>query len=272
VVFAVWRVTGDDAWVIEYFRVPGALLLVTLAGVELWLSLRVCREFSPGEPMRVAWRLIACSAGCDALGAVCVQILGSESRLNPLPASSPAALGFRQFGLALSGPLRFTLLAAGLYFALRVYRRAGFLARLNRLDWLILAPIAVYIGIEFGGLIAAIENGRRPGLGEALNWPVDPVLWVLLAQAMLLSRSVQIMGGGWIGRCWKAFSLGVLLVALGDIGLWAVNSGLLPWPWAALTWYFWAPAATAFAMAPAYQLQVIRYAYEGRTSADWESR
>jgi hypothetical protein len=267
-VFAAWKVTGNDAWVNEYFRVPGALLLVILAGVEFFLSLRVCREFSPGEPMRAVWRLIACSAACDVAGAVCVQILGTDSHLNPLPAAPAAMLSSRHVGLVVGGPFRFTLLAAGLYFALRIYRRAGFLARLRRLDWLVLAPIAAYIGVEFGGLIAALGKGKHPGLAEALNWPVAPLLWVLLVEAILLARSVQGMGGGWIGRCWKAFSLGVLLISLGNIGLWATNYGFLPWPWAALTWYVWAPAAAVFAAAPAYQLDVIRFAFEGRASAE----
>ena len=262
---AAWLLTGNRAWVEVVFRVPGALLMALLALTELWLSVRVLRQYSPGEPMRTAWWPIAFSAGCDLAGTVCVQVLGVESPLNPAPVS--AASAFRQFGLVVGGPCRFALLAAGLYLALRVYRRSGFLGRLNALDWAVLGPIAVYIGVEAGGLILAVERGKRTGMGEALNWPVNPLLWVLLVEAMMLYRSVQKMGPGWIGWCWKAFSAAVFLVALGDIGTWATAYGYLPWPWAAAVWSIWVPAGAAFALAPAYQLQAIQYAYSGRTSA-----
>jgi hypothetical protein len=59
VVFVVWRVTGNDAWIEGFFQVPGAILLVWLAAMGLLFNVRVCRRFFPGEPMRGAWRLIA---------------------------------------------------------------------------------------------------------------------------------------------------------------------------------------------------------------------
>src|SRR5581483_861355 len=66
--------------------------------------------------------------------------------------------------------------------------------------------------------------------------------------------------------CWflRRFSFCVFLTALGNIGIWATNYGYLPWPWSALIWYLWLPAAAAFARAPAFQLEVIRNA---RTAA-----
>src|SRR5689334_13114921 len=57
--FFLGRATGNDRWVENFFRVPGAFLLVSLAIVEVSFSLRVLHEFSPGQPMRNAWWLIA---------------------------------------------------------------------------------------------------------------------------------------------------------------------------------------------------------------------
>ena len=45
--FVAWGATGNLTWVVGYFRVPGALLLVWMALMELWLSLRVRQHFLP---------------------------------------------------------------------------------------------------------------------------------------------------------------------------------------------------------------------------------
>ena len=266
-----WWVTRDDAWVIEFFRVPGAALLVTLAAIELLLSIRVVREFSPGQLMRTAWKLIALSSVCDLGGALASQIFGTDSQLNVLrflPGWSPPAAGtIRQFGLLLGGPCRFAFLAAGLFWTLRVYRRSGFLGRLALLDWVALGLVAVYIGSEARDLILALHAGKQPTPSEIMGWPVDPLLWLLLLEALLLYRSVRETGIGWIGRCWRAFSIGIALITLGDIAIWATNYGYLPWPWSGLGWYIWLPAAAAFAMAPAYQLEAVREARSARGHA-----
>ena len=262
--FAGWRLTGNDAWVEDFFRLPGALLLVWLAAIEVLFSLRVSYEFSPGQPLHRAWRLIAFSAGFDLAGAILIQVLGVRSALNPLAHTAwwpaPAASAIRQSGLVMGGSCRFTMLAAGLFWVVRVYRQSGFLARLAAVDWMVLALFGSYIVRETGDVVAAIHGGARPGLGMVLGWPVDPLLLLLLGQAMLLNRSVKHTGDGWIGRCWRAFALGIFLVSLGDVAIWAANSGFLPWPWSALQWYVWIPAAGAFALAPAYQLEAIYHA------------
>lgn len=263
-VFAGWRITGNVAWVEDFFRLPGALLLVWLAAVELLFSLRVLYEFSPGQPLRKAWRLISFSAGFDLAGTVLIQVLAVKSVLNPLSHatwwSDPAAAAIRQVGLVMAGSCRFVLLAAGLFWVVRVYRRSGFLARLQKVDWIVLTLIGAYVVREFRDVVVAIQAGARPSLGVVLGWPVDPLLLVLLGEAMLLNRSVKQMGAGWIGRCWNAFSIGIFLVSFGDVAIWAASWGFLPWPWSALQWYVWIPVAGAFAVAPAYQLEAIYHA------------
>ena len=106
----------------------------------------------------------------------------------------------------------------------------------------------------------AMHRGKVFSAGEILNFPADPLLWVLLAQAMRISRSVERMGAGWISRCYGAFSAGIFLILVGDVMIWATVWGYLPWPWSALGWFVWIPAAVAFALAPLYQWEAMRSA------------
>jgi len=262
--FAAWRTTGDALWLNLYFQWPAPVLMVGLAAVEAWLSLSVRRAFLPVEPLYWAWTLIGASAACDLLGNVCSQWLSSGSPLNPLLHSAwwsqDQAQELRQFGLVMGGLLRYFLLAAGLLAVLRIYRKAGFLGRLAATDWVLLGIVVTYVAKETGEVVLALYHGKSPGISEILGWPVDPLLLVLLFETRLLARSVQRMGKGAIGQCWKAFSIGVLLVWLGDLGLWATVWRHLPWEWAALGWYVWLPAGGAFAVAPAYQLEAIEHA------------
>jgi hypothetical protein len=267
--FAAWRIGGNDAWIEEFFRVPGALLLVWLAATGLLFSVRVSRGFFPGESMHAAWQLIAFSAACEFAGAALVQLFGTQSRLNPLHYfSGGAALApaLRLAGLVLDGPCRFALLAAALFLVLRIYRRTGFLGRYTAIDWVMLAGFGAYVVREAVDVVVRIRHGKPLSLAEILNLPVDPLLWVLLAEALRLFRSVRKMGAGWIGKCYGAFSAGIFLVLLGDVALWATNWGYLPWPWSALGWYVWIPAAGAFALAPTYQWEAMRHAESSRGS------
>jgi len=245
---AVWVVTGDPSWVGGFVRLPGTLAAVGLASIELWCSLRVIREFAPGEALRPAWMLIASSAVCNLASALLSEGLGERPQANLLA----------NLGLTLGGTFRFALLAAGLYYALKVYRQSGFLERLRVFDWLLLAIPAGYVLRNTGELAMAARLGRRPEIWAALRWLVDPLLCLLLWQSLLLFRSVRKMGPGWISRCWGSYSTGIFLTSLGNIGLWAAGNGYLPRQVLSLTWYAWLPAAAAFALAPAYQLEAIR--------------
>jgi hypothetical protein len=261
VCFAVWLWTVYDAWLEEYFKAPAALLLVSMAGVEWYFSRLVANCFSPEQPMRKAWRLIAWSAGFDIAGAICIQILSVDSVINPLRAFPWWDGGaIRRFGLVLGGPCRFALLAVGLGWALRAYRRSGLLARFHWIDRMVLPGMGLYMVFEAQDVAAAIHRGWKPSPAMIIGWATDPLLWLLLAGALLLYRSARQMGAGWIGRCWQALSAGVFLVSLGDIAIWAASRGLLPWPWSALGWYVWLPAAGAFALAPVYQFEAIHLA------------
>jgi len=266
--FAVSQFTGNHRWVSEFFAVPCALWLVWMAAIELWFAIRVKLEFSSRQPLHVAWRLITLSAGCHLVGALCVQILSVKSLLNPLSLASwwTPSIGqmINDFGFIVGGTCRLLFLALGLYWALVAYRQTGFLGRLAKIDWLLLFMVLAYVGREADDVISALRRGARPTPATIMGWPVDPMIIVLLAQAMLLHRSVQRMGLGWIALCWRAFTAGVLLIALGDFILWATNWGWIQWPWTAIGWYVWIPESAAFALAPVYQLEAMCYASAGR--------
>lgn len=264
---AVWLVTGSLDWITWFFQWPWTVMMVGLSALQTWLGFSVRRAFLPDEPLHLAWSLIAFSATCDLLGAIAVQWLSSPAAVNPLIHASwwgpQMAAEIRQFGLIMGGTLRYTLLAAGLWYVLRIYRRAGFLGRLAAIDWFLLLLVSGNVINEAIEVAAAVGRGKSPSLPEVLGWPVDLLLCLLLAETRLLARSIQRMGAGSIGRCWRAFTIGILLIWLGDLELWVARSGHFPWQWASLGWYVWLPAAGAFAAAPAYQLEAVNQAMKG---------
>jgi len=68
-----------------------------------------------------------------------------------------------------------------------------------------------------------------------------------------------------VNRCWIAFSMGIALVVLGDICIWANAYGYLRNSWSYIEWYVWLPAGAAFALAPVYQMEVIQKASSFRS-------
>ena len=262
--FLAWKLTDNLAWVVEFFQAPAALLMVWLALLQFSLSLHATRSFSPDDWLRPAWMLITSSAGFQLVGTVLIQLLGTDSRLNPIAHQAvwreTLIPLLRHVGHTIGETLRFALLSAGLYYALKAYRRAGFISRFTRVDWTVLILMAAFLVRNMWDVEFAIAHGKHPDAWEMLSWPTDPLLGLLLAQGLLLLRSAQKMGSGMIGRCWKAFAAGLFLTALGDVGQWAWSYGYLPTACEALIWYMWLPAACAFACAPAFQLEVIRHA------------
>ncbi len=262
--YIAWQISGKILWLDFFFRVPGSLAMVALSAAQVILSARVCSEFAPGEPLYSAWRLVTFSAACDLVGSLCVQVFSAGVPWNPLARlpgwSSRWEDSIRQIGLTSGGPLRFALMAAGLFYVVQIYRRSGFLGRYKPRDYVALLLAILYVGREFLDLWKALQAGKRPEIGELLSWPVDPLLCLLLAEALLLYRSTQRMGPGWIGRCWMAFSAGVAFVVLGNALNWGLAYGLIPRPMWSIEWYVWVPASAAFAVAPIYQMDVIRRA------------
>jgi hypothetical protein len=259
---AWWR-TGHAAIIRVFFQYPGAIFIVGASAAELWLCCYCWRQFSRGEIMRRAWFLIMLAAGAHFTGMVFSQFLGVDSYLNPImycdvPWVDTAAEHFRQIGILIGGPLQMALLACGLALVLRTYRRAGLLPRLSSSDWFLVTVLAIYTMREAWQVVYFVRAGSVVTVYEALSWPSDPLLIVLLFEAICIRRSVLGMGRGLIAKCWGAFAVGIAMTALGDIGLWATWNGYLSKPLAAASWYVWFLWSAAYALGPAYQVEAFR--------------
>jgi hypothetical protein len=158
-----------------------------------------------------------------------------------------------------------TLLACGLSFVLRAYRRSGLFPHLARWVWLLAAVLVMYTVHEAKLLQTLLRSGKASGGFQVLGWPSDPLLIVLLFEALCILRPVLGTGWGLIAKCWGAFAAGIALHAMGDILLW---QGLLPEQARALGWFAWFLAGAAYALGPAYQLEAFRQVLHGGRDAN----
>lgn len=126
---------------------------------------------------------------------------------------------------------------------------------------LLLGVVAAYTVDFFATVVLAPYRGEpASGAQRILSWTSDPLLCILLFQAILIRRSVANMGRGLIARCWLSFTAAIFATSVGDIGLWAWSRGYLPEFLQAASWYVWFVASAAYALGPAYQLQAILHA------------
>jgi hypothetical protein len=263
VTVCLWRTTGDTHWLSRFFYYPGALFLVGASAVELALCLQCLRAFSPGEHMGSAWLLLLASAVCHFTGSVMSELFGVRSWLNPLvfwhsERSTAVFASMRVLGLTLGGPVRWLFLAWGLCLVLRVYRQMGLLGRIRHTDWFLIMVTTIYVFLEAGAVVAALRTGTVFSLYQQINWLNDPLLLVLMIEAILIYRSLVTSGFGRVSKCWGTYVLAIVFTCLGDIGLLAHAYGYAPWPAEPITWHTWLIASGLFALAPAYQLLAIR--------------
>jgi hypothetical protein len=267
VIYIIWRVQGDNARIELFFKYQGSLFFILCAAAELWLAWLAFRQFSPGEPMRMAWLLITFASFYRFTGYLFSKILNAESYLNPLSLAlgpRPAFLyqTLEQFGLLVSGPLSMAVLAVALFLILRILRRLGILSRLRPLDFLLIAVVAVFTFRQAYEIVEWVRVTPMPyDAYKVLSWPSDLLLSILLIEAILIRRSAVNTGWGLIAKSWGAFSLGILFTSLGDISLWAAAHNYLPWPYSSITWYVWFFASAAYVLGPAYQVEACRRAY-----------
>ena len=255
------RLSGKPDLIANFFRYPGAIYLVGMSAIAFWLSLRCWRQFSKADLLRQAWLLIMLAAAMDALGNVCLHVLGAYAWLNPLthtasgwPAPAIKLLG--RVGLLLGGLFQMALLACGLSFVLRAYRRSGLFPNLSRWICLLAGVLMLYTVHEARLLQALLRSGKVSGGIQILGWPSDPLLIVLLFEAVCILRPVLGTGWGLIARCWAAFAAGIVFHALGDIL--ASRHGYPPQTIGTLSWCAWFLAGAAYALGPAYQLEAFR--------------
>ncbi len=263
---AWWR-TGNPVWIKSFFAYPGALFFIGCSALGAWLSIRCWRQFESGDLLRPAWLLITLAAICQLIGGLLNQVLGLESWLNPL-FWFPKAIARPLIGRALElgrafGPVYMIFLACGLAYVLRAYRRNGISGRLRVADTVPLGIVIVYT-IDFLATVV-FSPGHRGAFtaGAIARWTSDPLLCVLLFQAIVIRRSIGNMGWGLISRCWLCFTAAIFLTSVGDIGLWASAREYIPYGLEMASWYVWFLASAAYALGPAYQLQAILRATGG---------
>jgi hypothetical protein len=265
-IYFFWCMQGDNARIELFFRYQGSLFFVACAAAELWLAWNAFKQFSPGEPMRMAWMLISFASFYRFGGYLFSKILNSESYLNPIflawgRQNKSFYQTCEQFGLLVGGPLSMAVLAVGLFLILRILRRLGILSRLCPIDYLLISAVAVFTIRQAYEIMQWVRATPAPyDLLKMLSWPSDLLLSILLIEAILIRRSAVNTGWGLLAKSWGAFSLGIFLTSLGDIGLWAASHNYLPWPYSSITWYVWFLASAAFALGPAYQVEACRRA------------
>lgn len=272
VALVAW-LAGKPALMEGFFHYPGALFLVVASGAGFWLSMQCWRQFSKTDLLRQAWLLIMLAAGASVVGNAFSLILGAYTPLNPLMHTAtgwpaPAIKAFGQVGLLLGGPFQMALLACGLSFVLRAYRRSGLFPHLTRWIWLLGALLMLYTVHEAKLVQGLLRTGHVSGGFQMLGWPSDPLLIVLLFEAVCILRPVLGTGWGLIAKCWGAFAAGVALHALGDILLMGAAQGSLSEGARTLGWYAWFLAGAAYAFGPAYQLEAFRRVLQGGRDAN----
>lgn len=275
VAVAVWVATGSLFWILSYLRYAGAAFVVGLALAEAVLSVRAFLGFSRGDALRPAWLLISIAASARLAGFVLAEIFSAGPGLtSPRFIAQPAPWlplsTTHRAGLALAGPVALLLLSPALALVGRAYDRHGLSGELRVMDWLALGVASfLMVNDTWDGIRWTLAREAPLDLYRALGFVVDPLLLVLLFQALTLRRAAQTMAGGLIGRCWSAYSAAVFLTVLGCLGQWAVNYGYLPRPVAVPTWFVWFLVSAAFAMGPAYQLEALDRVRRGLLPSGW---
>ncbi len=257
---ALWLITQKETWIRYFFDYQSALFFSLFGGLALGLGIIVWSQFSEQEPLRSAWLLILLSAAFRFFGFVLAHILGIRSYLNPcyflnasVTASQTEAL--RNLGLAVSGPVQMGALACGLFLVLRLYKRL-IRVRLTLIDYLLLLTASVYVLRQLYEFFLWLGQGEAHfTVYKLLSWITDPLLGALLFEAIVIRRCVAEMGGRYIAKCWGAFTIAIFLTSLGDIGIWAVNYGYIPYPFTSITWFIWFFPSAAYVLAPAYLIE-----------------
>ena len=255
--------TGNYSYLNWYFLSLGTLFFLFTTAAEFFLALECRSGFEANEPMRMAWTFIALASLARFVAAALISLDHWRVASNSGSGSSVLAVilprGVAQAGEVLGGPLAMIFLAVALSRVLSVQRRFGVLRGFTHTDWLLMGLIAFFMCGEAARIVHYIgPSYSPPSLAKAILWLSDPLLALLLVQAVLLRRSAIRVGLGLVQQCWAMYVVAIVTTLAGDASIWAVGEGLLSEPFIALTWYIWFFAAAAFASAPAYQLAAMK--------------
>ncbi len=264
-----WGQTGDPIWIRSFFSYPGAMFLVGCSLVGCWASFKCWTHFSAGDLLRPAWLLIGLSALSQLIGGIVAHVLGNHSLFNPLllfgGARRDSLIRASAEYAPLFSPVYMVFLVLGLLYVLKACRQNGIVGRFRSIDIFLLLVVAAYTVNFFASVVFAPHQGEaKSSVQNIISWTSDPLLCILLFQAILIRRSIANMGWGLIARCWLSFTAAIFLTSLGDFGLWAWANGYLPRVLEIGSWYVWFLASAAYALGPCYQLQALLHATSRR--------
>jgi uncharacterized membrane protein YuzA (DUF378 family) len=254
-----YSATGNYHYLGLYFWILGTLFFLLMTGAESFLAFECRAGFDADEPMRLAWTFIALASLSRFAGTA--LIAANDWHLTWITGQTSSSLalvslqGLSQTGAVVGGPLSMIFLVVGLSRVLKIQRMFGVLSRLTRMDQLLIGLIAVFtLGQVFN---IAQHIAQRPSLSTVFLWLSDPLLALLLVEAVLIRRSAIRVGMGLISQCWSMYVIAIVTTSTGDASLWTASEGLLSPALTALSWYIWFFAAAAYASAPAYQLAAM---------------
>ena len=239
-----WWITHDFQPLKNYLRFTGAAFLIAISSWEAYLSCTAMNCFQPDEPLHRTWLFITISALCRLSGWSIRHVITPH---------------WATLGDVIAGPVAMVLLSLGLLRVLRGYRQLGYGRILSAIDYAAVIAVGAYVVIIAGIVSAHLMAGTmRVDPLAALSWATDPLLCILLIQVVILRRMVFRMGGGLIARCWTSYVAAILLTTAGNVSQWLVSYQVIPWPYSSLTWFIWYPAAAAYAIGAAYQVEAIQ--------------
>jgi hypothetical protein len=255
--------TGSYRYITWYFNVLGTLFFLGATAAEFYLALECRSGFESDEPMRTAWTFVALASLSRFVSAALVALAhwrlesGSGNAFSTLAVVLPKSLS--QVGTVIGGPLAMIFLALALTRVLKVQHKFGILRGFTRVDFVLMGLIVFLMLCEAARIVRYLAPPYPPPtITEAILWLSDPLLGLLLVQAVLIRRSSIRVGLGLISQCWGMYVLAIVTTLAGDASIWAVGEGMLSESLIALTWYIWFFAAAAFASAPAYQLAAMK--------------
>ena len=265
-VHAYWMKTANEQVLRAYFDYEGVPIFLLLAGLQTTFAVRVFRDFSSHSPLGSAWQYIMLGSVCYLGGAIFKHLLAVNSAINPallLPfaATDERRALFSMVGTVLGGPIMMVLLGTGLYMAIRTYRRLGILSKLKTIDIALIGTSLLYSIIVIIGVILAVRtHPERVTAEQALTWPGDYLLTLLMLEAVFLRRAALEAGWGFVSKVWGTFVAAIFLTSFCSLMNWLTAYSVFTWTQTAFVWYLWYPAAAAFALAPTFQWEAMRTA------------
>lgn len=277
VAYGHFLLTGSYDLLILFFRNAGAAFLLIVTSAAAYFADRARSQFDVMEPLHLAWTMVFLSASCEVAGALGVQVLSMDIAWNPLVLlgvfNGQRARTLRGAGLVVGGPVALALLSAGLSRVLSLKRQLEISGRLTALDRIFIGAIVIFAVAQLYEAHRMMSlNPTAVDSTQVLLWSTDPLLAVLLIQAVSIRRFALNLGHGLVARCWWMMAAGVAFTSLGDAFMWAETYGMIPTVFYPVGWFIWFFPATAFACAPCFQLEAMRLAHEGSYSLRFAQR